>query len=82
MLFGSSKIDAIKFNVQKNAIVNFTLKPNEGTNNQKEIPIRFLSNISVEGGGKVNFHTTSNRSGGGVQLSMNSINVSGGSSLL
>ncbi|MCK9657021.1 filamentous hemagglutinin N-terminal domain-containing protein [Haemophilus influenzae] len=82
VLFGSSKIDAIKFNVQKNAIVNFTLKPNEGTNNQKEIPIRFLSNISVEGGGKVNFHTTSNRSGGGVQLSMNSINVSGGSSFV
>ncbi len=82
VLFGSSTIDAIKFNVQKNAIVNFTLKPNEGTNKQKEIPIRFLSNISVEGGGKVNFHTTSNRSGGGVQLSMNSINVSGGSSFV
>ena len=71
------------FNVSKGSTVNFTLKPNEGHSSKyNDNPIRFKSNISVTGGGEVKFNLLSNLSGGGVDMSMNLINVSNGSKLI
>ncbi|HHF6633338.1 TPA: beta strand repeat-containing protein, partial [Haemophilus influenzae] len=72
----------MSFNVGKNASVKFKLKASEAHKyNKNESPIHFLSNISVEGGGSVDFKIYANTVGRGANLSMNSINVSNGSNL-
>ncbi|HHF4073082.1 TPA: filamentous hemagglutinin N-terminal domain-containing protein, partial [Haemophilus influenzae] len=72
----------MSFNVGKNASVKFKLKASEAhKHNKNESPIHFLSNISVEGGGSVDFKIYANTVGRGANLSMNSINVSNGSNL-
>ncbi|BBE96804.1 adhesin [Haemophilus influenzae] len=70
------------FNVGRNASVKFKLKASEGfKRNKSTSPIHFLSNISVKGGGSVDFKIYANTVGRGANLSMNSINVSNGSNL-
>ncbi|WP_432739680.1 filamentous hemagglutinin N-terminal domain-containing protein [Haemophilus influenzae] len=68
-------------NIKTGAKASFTLKPNERTDTNKPQPIRFLSNISVTGGGVANFEIFANLSAKSTELKMNTINVSDNSSL-
>ncbi|HHF1165978.1 TPA: filamentous hemagglutinin N-terminal domain-containing protein, partial [Haemophilus influenzae] len=72
----------MSFNVGAGAHVNFKLKASEaykgGTNKS---PFEFFSNISVKGGGSVDFKIYANTVGRGANLSMSLINVSDNSNL-
>ncbi|MEX4014242.1 adhesin, partial [Haemophilus influenzae] len=68
-------------NIKTGAKASFTLKPNERTDPNKPQPIRFLSNISVTGGGVANFEIFANLSAKSTELKMDTINVSDNSSL-
>ncbi|WP_048940900.1 beta strand repeat-containing protein, partial [Haemophilus influenzae] len=72
----------MSFNIGKGASVKFKLKASEAyRNDRNKSPIEFSSNISVEGGGSVDFNIYANTAGRGANLSMRSINVSGNSNL-
>ncbi|HHF5059222.1 TPA: filamentous hemagglutinin N-terminal domain-containing protein, partial [Haemophilus influenzae] len=75
------KNNEMKFNIGNNAKAEFRLKPNEKTTPNRPLPIQFLSNISVTGGGSVFFDIYANLWGKGTELKMDSINVSSGSNL-
>ncbi|MEX4159598.1 adhesin, partial [Haemophilus influenzae] len=75
------KNNEMKFNIGNNAKAEFRLKPNEKTTPKRPLPIQFLSNISVTGGGSVFFDIYANLWGKGTELKMDSINVSSGSNL-
>ncbi|HHF4908577.1 TPA: beta strand repeat-containing protein, partial [Haemophilus influenzae] len=82
MIFNNS-VTGVNFNISKGAKASFILKPNESHSSKYDAtPILFKSNISVSGGGEVNFQLLSNASGGGVRMTLDSINVSGGSKLI
>lgn len=66
------------FNIGANAHANFTLKPNENTNNSKPLPIQFNANITATGKGSVFFDIYANHSARSTELNMTSINISEG----
>ncbi|HHF0977533.1 TPA: filamentous hemagglutinin N-terminal domain-containing protein, partial [Haemophilus influenzae] len=68
----------MSFNLKEGAKVNFKLKPNENMNTSKDLPIRFLANITATGGGSVFFDIYANHSGRGAKLNMSEINISNG----
>ncbi|MFA1475610.1 beta strand repeat-containing protein, partial [Haemophilus influenzae] len=69
----------MNFNVSKGSSVDFILKSAAAYNNRKETPFRFLSNISVAGGGSVNINELANLTNGGIEMKLGLINVSNGS---
>ncbi|MCK9645106.1 adhesin, partial [Haemophilus influenzae] len=69
------------FNVERGSSVNFTLKSTAGYRRDKmTTATKFLSNISVSGGGNVSIRELANTTAGGINISSSLINVSGGSS--
>ncbi|MEX4191497.1 adhesin, partial [Haemophilus influenzae] len=69
------------FNVERGSSVNFTLKSTAGYRRDKmTTATKFLSNISVSGGGNVSIRELANTTAGGIDISSSLINVSGGSS--
>ncbi|WP_105877203.1 two-partner secretion domain-containing protein, partial [Haemophilus influenzae] len=71
----------MKFNIGNNANVEFKLKSNDNTSNNKPLPIQFLSNISATGNGTVSFDIHANLSARSTELNMSSINISNGANL-
>ncbi|KIP47392.1 filamentous hemagglutinin N-terminal domain-containing protein [Haemophilus influenzae] len=66
------------FNIAQNARVYLKLKPNENSNITKPLPIQLNANITATGGGSVHFDIYANHSGRGAELTMDTINISGG----
>ncbi|HHF3352075.1 TPA: beta strand repeat-containing protein [Haemophilus influenzae] len=72
----------MNFNVGAGAHVNFKLKASEAYKGKtNKSPFEFFSNISVKGGGSVDFNIYANTVGRGANLSMSLINVSDNSNL-
>ncbi len=72
------KNNEMKFNIGDNANVEFKLKSNDNTSNNKPLPIQFLSNISATGNGTVSFDIHANLSARSTELNMSLINISNG----